>query len=76
MAVSGTIDSLGKDILGEPYIALKTPNEFMVIQCMLAKGEEFKASQLQKGKQVEISGKNSGKLIGNIILQDCKIIKR
>jgi len=39
---------------------------------MLADSEKSKASQLQKGGQITLEGKNTGKL-GNVILRDCKI---
>jgi len=38
--VLGTIENIGKDILDNPYIALKTDNIIGSVQCMLADGEE------------------------------------
>lgn len=72
LEVSWEISNIGKDILDNPYIALKTTNAIWSVQCMLADSEKSKASQLQKGGQITLEGKNTGKL-GNVILRDCKI---
>ena len=72
LEISGVIENIGKDILDDPYITLKTDNVFGSIQCMLADSEKSKASQLQKSTPIVLEGKNTGKLL-NIIIRDCKI---
>ena len=72
LEVSGTIENIGKDILDDPYVSLKTDNVIGSVQCMLADSEQSKASQLQKGASIVLEGKNSGKMM-NIILRNCII---
>lgn len=72
LEVFGVVESIGKDILGNPYVTLKTDNAIGSVQCMLADSEKSKASELSKGQSIVIEGKNSGKLM-NIILRNCKI---
>lgn len=72
LEVSGVIGSIGKDILDDPYVALKTDGIISSIQCMLADSEKAKASQLKKEQLIVMEGKNSGKL-GNVILRNCVI---
>ncbi|WP_173238708.1 OB-fold protein [Legionella antarctica] len=64
------IDSVGKDLLGTAYVTLKTPNTLFTIQCMFNKSSEGQLGSLQKGQQISVVGKVSGKL-GNVILNDC-----
>ena len=71
--VLGTIENIGKDILDNPYIALKTDNIIGSVQCMLADGEEWRAAQLKKENSITLEGKLSWKL-GNILIRNCKII--
>jgi hypothetical protein len=72
LEVSGTIDSIGKDILDTPYVTLKG-REFSIfgVQCMFDKSQEDKLAKLVKDQSITITGKVSGELIGNIILRNC-----
>lgn len=73
LEVSGVVESIGNDILENPYISLKGNDVIGVVQCMLADSEKSKASELSKGQSVVMEGRNSGKTIMNIILRDCII---
>lgn len=73
LEVSGTIGNIGKDILDDMYVALKTSNIIGSVQCMLKDSEFSKAVNLREGQQITIVGRNSGKLV-NIILRDCIIL--
>jgi len=70
LEVSGTVSTIGKDILDSPYVALKTDDIIGVVQCMLENSEKSKAAGLQKGQRIVVQGKNSG-LLMNVILRDC-----
>lgn len=72
LAVSGTIQNIGKDILDDPYISFKTDNLIGSVQCMLADTEKEKAAQLREGTAITLQGKNSGKLM-NVLLRNCVI---
>ena len=72
--VSGIIDSIGKDILDEPYVTLKgIETSFFGIQCMFNKSKEDKLANLVKGQTITLTGKVSGELIGNVIVRDCDL---
>ena len=73
LEVSGSVDSIGKDILDNPYVTLKTDAMLGNIQCMLADSEKAKASGLSKGQSISITGRNTGKTILSVLLRDCKL---
>ena len=69
--VSGIIQDIGKDFTDTAYVILAVEGLFGV-HCMYAKGEEFSVAQLSKGQQITIKGVVSGKMIGNVVIQECK----
>jgi hypothetical protein len=73
--VTGTIESIGKDILDAPYVALRT-NEysFPVVQCMFERSEQAQLASLSKDTRITLRGRVSSKL-GNIIVRDCSIVR-
>lgn len=72
LEVSGTIQSIGKDILEDMYVSLKTDDIIGSVQCMLADEEANKAATLAEGQTITLKGKNTG-LLMNVILRDCVI---
>jgi hypothetical protein len=73
--VSGTITTIGKDILDTPYIALSTGgNSFFSIQCMFEKSDQAQLATLSKDTRIILRGRVSGKL-GNIIIRECSVVK-
>jgi len=74
--ISGTVDTIGKDILNTPYISLEGYKYAILdkVQCMFAKSDESKLIDISKGQQITLKGKVSGKL-GNIVVNDCQIVK-
>lgn len=72
LEVSGVISNIWKDLMDNPYIALKTNNVILSVQCMLDDSEKSKAAKLKKDSSLTVTGKNSWKL-GNVMLRDCKI---
>ncbi len=76
LEISGIVDSIGKDILNVPYIALKS-YEYAVIdkvQCMFSKNDESKLIDVAQGQQITLRGEVSGKM-GNILVNGCQIVK-
>jgi hypothetical protein len=69
--VSGTINTIGKDILNTPYVSLKTPG-FTSVQCMFKDEDVTELSALTKGQRVSIEGRVSGKLM-SVLLRGCKL---
>ncbi len=72
IAVQGAVGSIGEDIVGDPYVTLKTGNALLSVQCMLNKSETGKAANLQKGQQIIIQGNCDGKF-GNVLIKSCSI---
>ncbi len=73
LELKGTVNMIDKDLLGSKYVALKTTNMFNFIQCIIADSEKEKISGLNKGQTVTLQGKVRGQVLGNIILDVCKI---
>jgi hypothetical protein len=70
--ISGTIKDIGKDILNTPYVMLDgSRNVFFGVQCMFPRTDEPKLVNLSKGQSITLTGKVSGEIIGNVILDDC-----
>ncbi|HVU06637.1 MAG TPA: hypothetical protein VHE10_02520 [Candidatus Paceibacterota bacterium] len=76
VSVTGIVDSIGKDIVDTPYIALKTGGQYSisVVQCMFPRSAESILANISKGEYMTLQGKVTGKL-GNIILSGCSIAK-
>lgn len=74
--VSGTVDTIGKDIADTPYIAFATENQYEVInriQCMFSTKDTETLSSVTKGQKITLRGKVSGAL-GNIVIRGCEIV--
>ncbi len=73
--ISGTVDSIGKDIMKEAYITFETPESvsFDKVQCMFNQTEEAGLAQLKKGQAIKVQGVVSGATIGSVIVRNCKI---
>ena len=52
LVVSGTIDTIGKDILGAPYVTLKTNELIHSTQCFFQRKDEASLVSLQKGQNI------------------------
>lgn len=70
--VEGVIDDIGKDILNDIYITLKSEEALRSVQCLI--DDEDVVSDLRKGQKVTIYGKCNG-LMMNVIMKDCKLVK-
>lgn len=72
VAVSGTIASIGKDVLDNPYISFT--GEFLQnVTCYFSDENNKIISQLSKGQKITIIGECRGLTLTNVIIQDCKI---
>ena len=72
IAVNGIVETIGKDILGNPYITLKTGEMFGSVQCMFAPPYSADLGRLTKGTRISLKGVCDGKLM-NVILRGCII---
>lgn len=70
--ITGSIESIGKDVVDTAYIVIGG-NGLNGVQCMFPKGQELAISQLSKGQVVNAKGQVSGQLVGNIIVNNCTL---
>lgn len=73
--VSGPVDSIAKDILGTPYVTLKTsdPGQFRQVQCMFAEKDAGALAALRPGQRLVVFGKCDG-LMMNVLMRECEIV--
>jgi len=73
--ISGVVETIGKDIMDTPYIALESYEYAIVdkVQCMFNKGSEAELATVSKGQKITLKGEISGKL-GNILVKRCEIV--
>jgi hypothetical protein len=74
LEVTGTIDNIGKDVLDNSYVALKTGKQydFRSVQCYF--DDNSVLVTLSKGRRVKITGRCDG-LFGTLSLKDCKLVE-
>lgn len=72
-AVNGVIRQIGKDILGDPYVALSGPKSGIFgVQCMFSDADSPALAKLLPGQKIKIAGVGGGKL-GNVLMRECWI---
>ena len=69
--VSGTIQSIGKDIMDTAYLVIGGSGFLDGVQCMLPRGQEGLIARVSKGQYVTLKGKVSGQIMGNVIVNNC-----
>jgi tRNA_anti-like len=67
VVVSGTIDSIGKDLMDQAYVVIGGKGFLDGVQCTFTKGEESSVARLSKGQHVTIKGEVAGKM-GNVLV--------
>ncbi len=70
--VSGYVDSIGKDIVDDIYITLKTKNPIFKVQCFFDKSQTNALASLKKDSFVMVTCRCNGKF-GNVLLKDCAL---
>lgn len=76
--ISGTVDTIGKDITDKAYITFETPEQYSFdkVQCMFKSTEESSMVSLKKGQAITVQGTVSGgALAGGVIVHNCKLTK-
>lgn len=72
--VSGTIDTIGKDILEDSYVSFEGAGIVNRIQCYVSKANEDSIASLSSGQKVTMRGRVDGGTF-NVIVKDCKVVK-
>jgi len=70
--VVGYIDDIGKDILDDIYVTLKSDELIFGVQCYIR--DEDVVASLKKGMKVTVWGTCNGKL-GNVFMKNCEIVQ-
>ncbi len=70
IAVTGTVDGVGKDIMDDTYITLVGDGVIGSVQCFISKDFISKAATVSKGTTITITGTCDGKMM-NVLLKDC-----
>lgn len=71
LAVTGTVQSIDKDMFDNIVVRLRTPNEFMGAMASLDEKHETLAASLRKGEKVAWICKGGGLVVGSPVLRDC-----
>lgn len=69
IVVSGTIESIGKDILDEAYIVLEAGGMMSGVQCMFSDEYLLAFNKISKGQNVSILGTVSGLSLGSVLVE-------
>ena len=74
LEVSGKIDSIGKDLLDNPYVSLKSGGQFDIlgIQAFFDEAATSQLAGLSKGQSVTLQCRCDGKMM-NVMLKDCAL---
>lgn len=70
--VTGTIQSIGKDMMDNAYIVIGGDGFLAAVQCTFTKSEQSSVARLSKGQQVRVKGEVAGKM-GNVLVNKCSL---
>ena len=73
--VSGTVQSIGKDITDTAYLVIGGTGFLDGVQCMLPGGQESAVANVREGQFVTLKGKVSGEMMGTVIVRNCSFAK-
>lgn len=71
--VTGTVESVGKDLTDTMYVSLSGGDPYQIIglvQCFFAASHQSELARMQKGMMVTVKCKCDGKF-GNILMKGC-----
>lgn len=69
--VEGYIENIGKDILDDIYVTLKSGDLIRSVQCYIE--DQDKVAQLRKGQKITVIGECNG-LMMNVLMKNCKLV--
>lgn len=71
LVVTGSVASIGKDIMDNPYVTLSSGEQydFRSVQCTFDDDHIAKASKLKKGMKISVTGTCKG-LMGNVHIKE------
>ena len=72
--ITGVVMSVGKDILGNPYISFDTGFSFTGMTCYFSKSWIDELANVQVGKAITVQGKVDGHSIINVAAKSCALL--
>lgn len=72
LLVSGTVDKVTLDLMDDPVVGLRTPNQFMSAQAALADDAVGEAGNFGPGDKVKLLCEDVSEVIGTPMLKDCR----
>ena len=72
LLVSGTVNDIGKDIMGTMYVTLVGHGVIGQVQCFFAKSHAGELAGLSKGMSVSVKGRCDGKMM-NVMMKGCTL---
>jgi hypothetical protein len=74
VAVTGSVDSIGTDIMGTVYITLDTGSTLKSVQCFFEADKEIdKVAEVHEGQEITAVGTCTGLTLTNVLVKDCSI---
>lgn len=70
LKVGGIVQEIGKDFADDPFVSLRTDNEFMPVRASFAKSALQRLASMHKGQSITLTCRGKGMVIGSPIL-DC-----
>ena len=72
--VTGTVDRIDEDVLGDTYITLKNPEDkWTSIQCYFPEGRRSELARLESGQIAHVKGVCYGKSVLNVLVKGCTL---
>jgi len=77
ITILGTVESVSRDIVGEPYVMLSGGESAWGVQCMFAREIASRLGSLSPGDKVAVTGECEGSALGlSIIVRECDFSRR
>lgn len=71
LRVAGRIESIGKDVMDQPYVAFVTANEYASVQAVFDRDDDLIA--LRRGQRLTVRCRGKGMMLGNPIIDSCAL---
>lgn len=71
LEVTGIVDGVDLDFSDEPFVKLRTDNQFMSAQAQLVEADQPKSTELSKGQKVVLLCNDVSEIAGMPMLKDC-----
>ncbi len=76
LQISGLVDSVGKDVQGNPFVVIKTNlQSFSAVDCFFSQSQEGQLASLMSGDAIIAQGMESNYLAGNVEVKSCSLVQ-